>query len=403
MLLSSSSSSTTFHPTHTLWSFAVGASIRLPSIYQHKIAMGNEHMIRDLFIGPENTRESFQDEYEREHSRRHPRQAGVSPQVTMGNKDKVRDRFTSPQKIEGSIQDELDRQRSRRKLSQARASPQVIMGNKDKVRDRFTSPQKIEGSIQDELDRQRSRRQLGQAGVNSKKQIVGHIPRVAPSEQDLDIGSASQAEQKTQNTTAVSGVQRAGKKGENSPGQPPSQTPASFQIVPQRVLSGRPVNPSGSNESSLRPNVLDGLAKKYEQDRESAHDQESACGCQARADRSIAVAQHNVVIDYYTCPPNIRDIRNHPHPTSLNSQCGTVLANEDDYFVREEGLQDDGEWDRCISPPRVRDVRIHTRPTSLNSQCGTVLANEDDYLVREEGLHDDGEWDCCEMSSGEED
>ena len=320
--------------------------------------MGNEHMIRDLFTSPKNIRESFQDEYEREHSRRHPRQAGVCPQVTMGNKDKVRDRFASPQKIGGSIQDELDRQHSRRQLSQA--------------------------------------------GVRSKKQNVGHIPRAVPSEQDLDTGSTSQAGQKVQNPTAVAGAQRASKEGKIPRCQPPSQTSAGIQKVSQRILSGRPVTSSRSNESSRRPNVLEALAEKDEQDRGSTRGQENAYESQARADRRIAMAKHNV-IDYYTCPPNIRDIRIHPRPTSLNSQCGTVLANEDDYLVREEGFDDDGEWDRCLSPPKVRDVRIHARPTSLNSQCGTVLANEDDYLVREEGLDDDGEWDRCEMSSGEED
>ena len=87
------------------------------------------------------------------------------------------------------------------------------MENKDRVRDKITSPQKPGESYQDELHRQRLKRQLHQARVCSKKQTLGHIPRVAPSEQDLDTGSASQAGQTIQNSSAVAGVQRASKKG----------------------------------------------------------------------------------------------------------------------------------------------------------------------------------------------
>ena len=113
------------------------------------------------------------------------------------------------------------------------------------------------------------------------------------------------------------------------------------------------------------------------------------------------MAVHNVA-DPCLPPPIIRDVRIHPRPTPLDSQCGTVLANEHDHVVREDGSQDDSEWDRCLSPPIARDDGSSSRPTSLNSQCGTVVANEHDYFVRDEEVHVEGEWDRCDVSSSEE-
>ena len=276
------------------------------------------------------------------------------------------------------------------------------MGNEDKVHDRSTSPQKPGESCQDEPHRQRSKRQLRQARVSFKTQNLGHIPRVAPSEQYMDTGSASQAGQTFQDSTAVAGSQRASKKEQNPRCQPPSQTSSGTQTVSQHILSGRLKMPSRLPKCYLQPDIQAAFATKLDQAPRSPHFPECAHERQAREDRRIALAVHNVA-DPCLPPPIIRDVRVHPRPTSMNSQCGTVLANEHDYVVREEGSQDDSEWDRCLSPPIARDDGSNPRPTSLNSQCGTVLANEHDYFVREEGSHDEGEWDRCEMSSSEED
>ena len=278
------------------------------------------------------------------------------------------------------------------------------MGNEDMVHDRATSPQKPGETCQDELHRQRLKRQLHEARVCPKKQNIGPMPRVAPLEQDSDTGSASQAEQTIKNTMAVAGVQRVSKKGQNLRCQPPSQTSSGTQTASQpAILAGRSAIPSHLPKCYLQPNVQAAFTTKPGEVPRSAHDQECAHERQAREDRRIAMAAHNVAAPCYRSPPIIPNVRIHRRPTSLNSQCGTVLANEDDYLVREEGSHDDSEWDRCLSPPNVPDDRTHARPTSLSSQCGTVLANEHDFFAREEEFHDEGEWDRCEMSSSEED
>ena len=276
------------------------------------------------------------------------------------------------------------------------------MGNEDKIHDRATIPQKSGESWQDALHRQRLRRQFHQPHVYPNKQTLGHIPPVAPSEQDPDTESASQAGPTVHNSTAVAGAQRAGTKGQNPRFQPLSQTSSGTQKASQPISSRRPKNPSGLPECYLHPNVQAAFATKIEHAPISPHFQECAREVQAREDRRIAMAAHNVAAPCYQAPPIIRNVRIHARPTSLNSQCGTVLANEHDYLVREEESHDEGEWDRCLSSPNERDDCTHARPTSLNSQCGTVLANEHDYFAKGEGCHDEAEWDRCEMSSSEE-
>ena len=172
------------------------------------------------------------------------------------------------------------------------------------------------------------------------------MPRIAPSEQDLDTGSASQTGETIRNTTAVAGAQRASKKGQNPRCQPPSQTSAGFHTVSQPILPFNASTSSRSNERFRQLNDLDALENNDEQDRGSADGQESAYEGQASVDRRIALAEHDV-IDSYLSLPNARDECTNSRPASLNSQCGTVLANEHEYVVREEGFHDDDEWDRC--------------------------------------------------------
>ena len=276
------------------------------------------------------------------------------------------------------------------------------MGNEDKVPDRATSPQKSVESCQDELQRLRLNRQRRQARICAKKQNLGHIPRVAPSEQDLDTGSASQAGQTVQKSTVVAGAQRASKKGQNPRFEPPSQTSSGSQTGSPPTLAFRSKIASHLPKCYLNPHVQAAFATGPGEVLKRAQDQESAQERQAREERRIAMIVHNVAApDPY--PTIIHNVRIHRRPTSLNSQCGTVLANEHDFLVKEEESHEDSDWDRCLSPPIARDAGSKSRPTSLNSQCSTVLANEHDYLVREEGSHDEGEWDRCEMSSSEED
>ena len=277
------------------------------------------------------------------------------------------------------------------------------MWNEVKVHDRAPSPQKAGESCQDELHGQHVKRQLSHTRVRSKKQSLGHIPRVAPSEQDLDTRSASQAGQTVQSPTVVAGAQRASKKGENPRFEPPSQTSSATQTASPPIFVGRSKTASDLPKCYLDPRIQAAFAKRPAEVLKRAHDQESAHERQAREERRIAMAVHNVAA-YDPYPTVIRDVQIHPRPTSLNSQCGTVLANEDNYVVKEEESHDDSEWDRCLPPPIARNDGSNSRPTSLNSQCGTVLANEHDYFVREEGSHDEeGEWDRCEVTSSEED
>ena len=58
--------------------------------------------------------------------------------------------------------------------------------------------------------------------------------------------------------------------------------------------------------------------------------------------------------------------------------------------------------DSYFSPSIDQVVRTHSRPTSLNSQYGYALANEEDYVLKEESDHEDDEWDLCEVSSSED-
>ncbi|KAL9075014.1 MAG: hypothetical protein Q9161_001945 [Pseudevernia consocians] len=58
--------------------------------------------------------------------------------------------------------------------------------------------------------------------------------------------------------------------------------------------------------------------------------------------------------------------------------------------------------DSYFSPSIDQVVRTHSRPTSLNSQYGYALANEEDYVLKEEAGHGDDEWDLCEVSSSED-
>ena len=273
------------------------------------------------------------------------------------------------------------------------------MENEDRLRDKLTSQLKTMNAAMDKLEQYN--RQDRKAWVSSKKQNVGHIPRSTPSKQDLDTGSASQAGQTVQSTPTVAGEQRPSKKGQNPRFQPPSLTSSGTQTVSQPISSGRSAFPSRLPECFLYPEVQQAFTNGPGEYLRGAHDQKNADERQAREDRRIAMAVHNVA-DPCLRTPIIRDVRIHPRPASLSSQCGTVLANEDDYLVKEEGPHDDSEWDRCLSPPNVRDHGSNARPTSLNSQCGTVLANEHDYFVGQEESHDEGEWDRCEMSSGEE-
>ncbi|KAM0796308.1 hypothetical protein BDR22DRAFT_917901 [Usnea florida] len=274
------------------------------------------------------------------------------------------------------------------------------MGKEDKVHDRATSPQKSVELCQDELQRLRLNRQRRQARICAKKQNLGHVPRVAPSEQDLDTGSASQPGQAVQKSTVVAGAQQACKKGQTPPFESPSQTSSGSQTGSPPILKFASHFP----KCYLNPHVQAAFrfATGPGEILKRAHDQESAHERQAREERRIAMIVHNVAApDPY--PTTIHNVRVHRRPTSMNSQCGTVLANEHDYMVKEEASHDDSEWDRCLTPPIARDDGSNSRRTSLNSQCGTVLANEHDYLVREEGSHGEGEWDRCEMSSSEED
>lgn len=48
------------------------------------------------------------------------------------------------------------------------------------------------------------------------------------------------------------------------------------------------------------------------------------------------------------------------------------------------------------------ESRAGSRPTSLNSQYGYVLANEEDYVVEGTSSRGDNEWDECEVSSNED-
>ena len=272
------------------------------------------------------------------------------------------------------------------------------MENEDRTRDNITSRLKTMNANMDKLELN-DQRPLRKAQVSSKKQNVGYFPRITPSKQDLDTGSASQAGQTVQTTTTVAGEQRPSKKGLKARFQPPSLTSSGTQTVSQSISARYP---SRLPECYLYPEVQQAFANGPEEYLRGVKDQKIAHERQAREDRRIAMAVHNVA-DPCLRAPIIRDVRTHPRPTSLNSQCGTVLANEDDYLVKEDGSHDDSEWDRCLSPSNVQDDRTHARPTSVNSQCGTVLANEHHYFVKEEGSHDEGEWDRCEISSGEED
>ncbi len=54
------------------------------------------------------------------------------------------------------------------------------------------------------------------------------------------------------------------------------------------------------------------------------------------------------------------------------------------------------------TPSEGSESRTGTRPTSLSSQYGCALANEEEYVVEELSDREDGEWDNCEVSLNEE-
>ena len=167
-------------------------------------------------------------------------------------------------------------------------------------------------------------------------------------------------------TAAVNGARRASKRGETCCTHLLSQSSPN-----SRALSSNPLPPGDlpvSSHSDRKVRQVDGF-RALEQ--YSGHGRGSVHGRQ-RA-REKRVSGHGRT----TITAGTRLV-----PSSADAELDII----DSYF----------------SPSIDQVVRTHSRPTSLNSQYGYALANEEDYVLKEESDHEDDEWDRCEVSSSED-
>ena len=203
-----------------------------------------------------------------------------------------------------------------------------------------------------------SLRQSRQGGLHPGNFEVRQVPTAARSERYLQFGQGNGMGRAGVDAAAVNGARRASKLAQTpSPHRPSQSSPNPRAVSPQSLSPGDLSGSSHSERTTRQVNGFRALEQYRERGRGSVRGRERAGEGRVRGrGRTMDAGTRFIsssadaeldIIDSYLSPSIDQRFRTHARPTSLDSQSGYVLANEEDYVPKEEPDHEDDGWDRC--------------------------------------------------------